>query len=146
MTDTELALPLPAMPFIKVEPNGAVHLEFPKCSACSAFSLETNRIACGKCGARDSFVTHHPETTTGKLHSYSIVHRSFPGVAVPFVSAIVDMDDGPSLKGNLRGIAPDPQSISLGMAVNVVLDDALNRKDDQGNSYVSHFFEPIAAK
>ena len=55
------------------------------------------------------------------------------------------MDDGPSLKGNLRGIAPDPGSISLGMAVNVVLDDALNRKDDQGNHYVSHFFEPVTA-
>ncbi|KCZ93219.1 Zn-ribbon domain-containing OB-fold protein [Hyphomonas johnsonii] len=146
MTDTDPALPLPAMPFIKVEPNGVARLEFQKCTACGAFSLETNRIACGKCGARGSFVAHQPETTTGTLHSYSIVHRSFPGVAVPFVSAIVDMDNGPSLKGNLRGIAQDPESISLGMAVNVVLDDALNRKDDQGNSYVCHFFEPIAAK
>lgn len=146
MNDTALAAPLPAASYIKTEDNGTARLEFIKCSNCGAFALEPKRLACGKCGARDSFQVHSPKTLEGTLHSYSIVHRSFPGVPVPFVSAIVDLDDGPTLKGNLRGVTVEPDSIPLGLRVVVVFDDALGRKDDQGNSYVSHFFEPASAK
>jgi len=32
--------------------------------------------------------------TTGTLRSFTIVHRAPPGVAVPFVSAVVDLDGG----------------------------------------------------
>ena len=42
---------------------------------------------------------------TGKLYSYSIVHRSFPGIEVPYVSAIVDLDDGTAIKGNLINLS-----------------------------------------
>jgi hypothetical protein len=31
------------------------------------------------------------------------------------------------------------------MAVDVVFDDALGRKDKEGNSYLSYFFQPSAA-
>ena len=30
----------------------------------------------------------------GKLYSYSIVFRSFPGIDVPYISAIVDLEGG----------------------------------------------------
>ena len=79
---------------------------------------------------------------TGKLYSYSIVHRSFPGVEVPYVSAIVDLDDGTAIKGNLINIDPDPEKIEFDMPVEVVFDDALGRKDSDGNSYLSYFFQP----
>ena len=79
---------------------------------------------------------------TGKLSSYSIVHRSFPGIEVPYVSAIVDLDDGTAIKGNLINIDPDPDKIEFDMPVEVVFDDALGRKDSDGNSYLSYFFQP----
>ena len=79
---------------------------------------------------------------TGKLYSYSIVHRSFPGIEVPYVSAIVDLDDGTAIKGNLINIDPDPEKIEFDMPVEVVFDDALGRKDSDGNSYLSYFFQP----
>ena len=79
---------------------------------------------------------------TGKLYSYSIVHRSFPGIEVPYVSAIVDIDDGTAIKGNLINIDPDPEKIEFDMPVEVVFDDALGRKDSDGNSYLSYFFQP----
>ena len=79
---------------------------------------------------------------TGKLYSYSIVHRSFPGIEVPYVSAIVDLDDGTAIKGNLINIEPDPDKIEFDMPVEVVFDDALGRKDSDGNSYLSYFFQP----
>ena len=46
---------------------------------------------------------------TGVLHSFSVVYRSFPGIDVPYVSAIVDLDGGGTVKGNLINIEPDPK-------------------------------------
>ena len=81
---------------------------------------------------------------TGKLYSYSIVYRSFPGIEVPYVSAIVDLDDGTAIKGNLINVEPDPSNIEFDMPVEVVYADALGRKDADGNSYLSFFFQPKA--
>lgn len=136
--------PLPAAGFIVVPPAAMPHFEFLRCRACGTSFVESERLACGKCGAREGFDAHSP-TGLGTLHSFSIVYRGFPGVTVPFVSAIVDLDDGPTLKGNLRGVAIDPQDITPGMRVKTVFDDALGRQDAAGNSYLSHFFEPAEA-
>lgn len=134
--------PLPAAAFIVIGQDGTPHLSVQRCRACGADFLEAERLACGRCAGREGFDAHEPGTE-GTLHSYSIVYRGFPGVAVPFVSAIVDLDDGPALKGNLRGIPIEPEAIKPGMRVRMVFDDALGRKDQAGNSYVSHFFEPL---
>ena len=132
--------PLPAVPYLKIPENGAPYLEAYKCGQCGATFLG-ERDVCSKCGARDqmSAVTL---PNTGKLYSYSIVHRSFPGIAVPYVSAIVDLDDGTAIKGNLINVDPDPESIPFDMPVEVVYDDALGRKDADGNAYLSYFFQP----
>jgi uncharacterized OB-fold protein len=78
----------------------------------------------------------------GTLYTFTIVHRSFPGVAVPYVSAVVDLEGGGSIKGNLINVEPDPAHIKFGMPVEVVFGDALGRKDAEGNSYLSYFFQP----
>jgi uncharacterized OB-fold protein len=78
----------------------------------------------------------------GTLYAYSIVHRSFPGVAVPYVSAIVDLEGGGSVKGNLVDADPDPNKLAFGMPVEVIYQDALGRKDRDGNAYLSYFFRP----
>jgi uncharacterized OB-fold protein len=96
-------------------------------------------LACTSCGKRDT-VTEFRVSPKGTLHAWSIVHRSYPGVSVPFISAIVDLDDGTVLKGNLRGVEPRPEAIKFGMPIRVVVDDA-GRRDAKGNSYVSYFFE-----
>lgn len=140
MTDPSTS-PLPAASYIVLPEGGPPHLAFLRCRACGAQFLEGERLACGRCAARDGFDLHQPQDH-GTLHSFSIVYRGFPGVAVPFVSAIVDIDDGPTLKGNLRGLDIGPDTIRAGMRVRIVFDDALGRKDAAGNSYVSHFFEP----
>jgi hypothetical protein len=80
----------------------------------------------------------------GTLYVYSIVHRSFPGIEVPYVSAVVDLEGGGTVKGNLINVEPNPEKIALGMPVEVVFKDA-GRKDREGNSYVSYFFQPRAA-
>jgi uncharacterized OB-fold protein len=96
---------------------------------------------CSKCGTREKLETKRL-SNRGTLYAYSIVHRSFPGVAVPYVSAVVDLEGGGSIKGNLIGVEPDPRKIAFGMPVDVVYKDALGRKDGEGNSYLSYFFQP----
>jgi uncharacterized OB-fold protein len=140
MGDTLSDTPLPVVEYLKIPEDGDPYLEGYKCGSCGATFLG-ERSVCSKCGARDqmSAVTlpNH-----GTLYSYSIVHRSFPGIDVPYVSAVVDLDDGTAIKGNLINVEPDPDKIEFGMPVDVVFADALGRKDRDGNSYLSFFFQP----
>ncbi len=132
--------PLPAVDFLKTPEGGEPYLEGHKCGNCGATFLGA-RTVCSKCGARDqmSAVTL---PTSGSLYSYCIVHRSYPGIEVPYISAVVDLDDGTAIKGNLINIEPDPEKIEFGMPVEVVFGDALGRKDKEGNSYLAYFFQP----
>lgn len=132
--------PLPAVDYLKIPDAGEPYLEGHKCGNCGAIFLG-KRSVCSKCGTRDQMAAVKL-ANTGKLYAYSIVHRSFPGIEVPYVSAIVDLDDGATVKGNLVGVEPDPEKIAFDMPVNVVFRDALGRKDREGNSYLSYFFEP----
>jgi len=134
------ASPLAAVHYLKIPDAGDPYLEGHKCGSCGATFLG-ERSVCSKCGARDQMQAVKL-SETGKLYSYSIVHRSFPGIEVPYVSAIVDLDDGTTIKGNLINIEPDPDSIKFGMPVEVVYADALGRKDKEGNSYLAYFFQP----
>ena len=135
------AKPLPAVDFLKIPETGAPYLEGLKCKNCSAIYLGP-RAVCSKCGARDQLAAHKLGTK-GKLYAYSIVHRSFPGVEVPYISAIVDLEGGGTVKGNLIGIDPDPVKIKMGMPVEVVYEIA-PRKDKEGNEYLTYYFKPRA--
>jgi uncharacterized OB-fold protein len=135
---------LPAVPFVKFRGDGTPYLAFQKCGACGTMFLEEERLACGRCGTRGQFSLHESRLS-GTLQSYSIVHRSFPGTPVPFISAVVDLDGGPAVKGNLRGVPFDPDAIAMGMRVKVLFDNALGRTDDAGHAYVCYFFEPAGA-
>ena len=138
--EKKAAGPLPVVPWLKGAGTNDPYLEGHKCGACGAIFLG-ERSTCSKCGARDKMKAVRLGTK-GKLYSYSIVHRSFPGIEVPYISAIVDLDDGGTVKGNLINIDPDPSNLPFDMPVEVVFEDALGRKDKEGNSYISYFFQP----
>lgn len=135
-----MSQPLPVVPYLKIPEQGDPYLEGHRCGACGATFLG-ERNTCSKCGARDqmSAVTL---PNSGKLYSFSIVHRSFPGIDVPYVSAVVDLDDGTAIKGNLINVEPDPEHVTFDMPVEVVYGDALGRKDKEGNRYLAYFFQP----
>jgi uncharacterized protein len=132
--------PLPVAPFLKIPDGGDPYLEGCVCQSCHATFLG-QRSVCSKCGAREHMATKRL-SNEGTLYAYSIVHRSFPGVAVPYVSAIVDLSGGGTVKGNLINVDPDPRKLPFGLPVEVVYKDALGRKDADGNSYLSYFFQP----
>ena len=77
----------------------------------------------------------------GELYVFSIIYRSFPGVETPFISAVVDLEGGGTVKGTLKNIAADPDQIQLGMPVEVIYEIA-PRKDREGNEYMTFYFQP----
>ncbi len=140
--NVEVTGPLPVVDWLKGAGTDDPYLEGHKCGECGAMYLG-ERNACSSCGARDKLQPSRL-SNKGKLYTYSIVFRSFPGIEVPYISAIVDLEGGGTVKGNLINVEPDPKNIEFDMPVEVVFDDALGRKDKDGNSYISYFFQPAA--
>jgi uncharacterized OB-fold protein len=81
--------------------------------------------------------------STGKVRSFTIVHRAVPGVPTPYVSAIVDLDGGGVVKTNLLNVAADPEVVQLGMPVK--LTTFVAGTDDDGTEAVAFAFEPAGS-
>jgi uncharacterized OB-fold protein len=133
---------VPATPFIKFH-DGSPYIEGQRCGKCGAVYTSV-RIACSRCTERGGF-TAFRAAQTGRLYSFSIVGRSYPGVSVPFISAVVDLDDAITLKGNLLGVDPDPARINFGMPVRVVFSAAPGQTSKDGRPFMAYFFEPAVA-
>ena len=133
--------PLPVVPFLRIPDGGDPYLEGQTCGNCGAIFLG-ERATCSSCGKSGRFQATRL-SNRGELYVYSIVHRSFPGIEVPYVSAIVDLEGGGTVKGNLVDIEPDPEKIRMGMPVQVVYRIA-PRKDAAGNEYLTYYFQPRA--
>jgi uncharacterized protein len=80
--------------------------------------------------------------TNGVVRSFTIVHRTVPGVPAPYVSALVDLDGGGSVKGNLLDIPPDPEHVKLGMPVTMTTYTA--GTDDDGTEAIAFAFVPAS--
>jgi uncharacterized OB-fold protein len=103
--------------FIHIGPDGVPSLHGFRCSSCGEVLLE-HRRGCPNCAALG---TLEPTKLSdrGTLFTYTIVHRSFPGIKTPFVSAIVKLDSGGFLKGNLERVVPAPAHLPFDMPVRV---------------------------
>ena len=139
MAEETAAGPRPAVPYLKIPEKGEPYLEGHRCKSCKAVFIG-ERTICASCGTRDQ-IEAISLSNKGELYVYSIVHRSFPGIEVPYISAIVDLEGGGTVKGNLSGIDPDPEKIVLGMPVKTVFK---TKKDRQGDEYLVYQFQPSA--
>ena len=60
----------------------------------------------------------------GKLYTYAIQYRpQAPGFEPPYITAVVELEEGPRLMTNLIDIEPDPAQIQCEMPVEVVFQD-----------------------
>jgi uncharacterized OB-fold protein len=113
------------------------HLEAWECTSCGARFFD-RRNACAKCEA-DEF--HRSRVASeGVVRAFTIVSLAAPGIAVPFVSAIVDCD-GTSVRANLVNVEPTDNHVATGMKVRLVT-TAIG-VDDDGVEGVGFGFEPI---
>jgi len=87
------------------------HLVANECTDCGARYFD-RRNACAKCGEAEFVSVRVADEAV--LRSFSIVHRAAPGIPEPYVSAIVQTDDGTSVRANVVGL-DDPMKAELGM-------------------------------
>ncbi len=114
------------------------HLVANECTSCGARFFD-RRNACAGC-----FGTEFKKVavaTDGEVRAFTIVAFAAPGVAVPFVSAVVDCA-GTSVRGNIINTAPDPDHVKLGMKVRLATTSV--GTDDDGTEAISFGFEPIS--
>lgn len=77
---------------------------------------------------------------TGRIYTWSIIYRSFPGIDTPFIDVIVDLDDGAHIKGILKGVDPDPQTDYFDMPVQVDFQEMIPPGADE--RYLVYYFQP----
>lgn len=94
-------------------------LLIPQCRDCTAIFFYPRGI-CPRCGSREiSFVA---ASGRGTLYSFCVQHHSkVPGYAeaTPFVTALVDLREGPRMMSLLLGAGTDPAKIRIGSEVRV---------------------------
>ena len=113
------------------------HLEANACTACGALFFD-RRNACARCG-RVGF-ERRALATTGVVRSFTIVERAAPGVPVPYVSSVVELDGGGVVKANLVDADADPAKIDLGMKV--AMTTFTCGTDEEGTRAVAFGFRP----
>ena len=129
----------PATHFLKLNEEGQPFLQGSLCKSCGHTFLG-EREHCAKCLARDC-MSSCQLSDKGTLYNYTIVHRSYPNITVPFVSAIVDLEGGGTVKGNLLEVGSNPKDIEYDMPIEVVFKEAIIATP-AGAGYFSHFFLP----
>ena len=81
----------------------------------------TPQFACSKC--LNESLEWVAVTGLGTVYSYSVVHRpQGPEFEVPYIVAIVELDEGPRMLTSLVDISPD--EVQIGMPVQVSFEDA----------------------
>lgn len=146
MPNTQRAIaPMLRLP---AEPGEQPYLVGYRCPKCGATFIGQNRVGCSKC----TYVGDLSEVRLsgrGSLYVYSIVHQSGPGIPVPYVSAIVDLPDGVSVRCNLVDVEPDPAALRFGMPVEMVTRKVRERKEkntdgvEETIDIIAFFFRPV---
>jgi uncharacterized OB-fold protein len=98
-------------------------LLLPHCTACDA-PFFYPRTLCPRCGSRD--LEWAVASGAGTLHSFCVHYQSSEqglSDAVPFATALVDLEEGPRLMAFLVGVPDDPELIESGRRLTVEFHD-----------------------
>lgn len=93
------------------------------CNACGQHIFYPRGL-CPNCFSSD--LAWQPVSGKGNVYAFTIVHRAQnPAFAedVPYVVAMIELEEGVRMMSNLIDVAPDPEQVKVGMPVEVVYDD-----------------------
>jgi uncharacterized OB-fold protein len=93
----------------------------PKCDACGTVSFPPT-VACGNCGKTD--FTWTAMSGRGTIYSFVVYHRVYHPAfkdKVPYVVAVVDLDEGPRIISNIVGMPI--AEVTCDMPVTIVYDE-----------------------
>jgi uncharacterized OB-fold protein len=98
-------------------------LWLPYCRSCQRFYFYP-RAFCPQCFSWN--IEWRQVSGRGKIYTFAIQHRAWhPGWSeeVPYVTALVELEEGPRLYTNIVEVDPDPKKLRCDMPVEVVFDD-----------------------
>jgi len=101
----------------------AHELWLPFCRSCER-PFFYPRSFCPRCLGAD--LEWRQASGRGKVYTFAIQYRAFhPGWSqdTPYVTAIVELEEGPRLYTALVGVEPDPEHVRCDMPVEVVFED-----------------------
>jgi uncharacterized OB-fold protein len=101
-------------------------LRVQRCRACGDAYFYPRNV-CPNCLSRD--VEWIRASGRGKLHTFSVVHAGGrnPPLELPFVLAVVELEEGPRMLSNLVGVSADPAAIRCDMPVVVEFADVTDQ-------------------
>ncbi|MDW3218495.1 MAG: OB-fold domain-containing protein [Acidimicrobiales bacterium] len=114
------------------------YLSANECKNCGARFFD-RRNACANCGKQEFKKAR--VRNGAKLKAFTIVHRAAPGIPAPYVSAIVETDDGTTVRSNVVNCDPTPETVELGMKLKLTTYPI--GKDDEGTEAVAFGYEPV---
>ena len=89
----------------------------PYCAACAEFFFYPRQF-CPRCFSWE--IEWRRCSGKGTLYTFAIQMRpQMPGFTPPYVTAIVQLDEGPRMMTNLVGVEPMPENIRCDMPVEV---------------------------
>jgi uncharacterized OB-fold protein len=95
----------------------AGELRLQRCGACGTWR-HPPRIRCAHCGSRD--VNWEPASGHGHVFSWTVTHRAVdPAFTPPYAILVVELEEGPRLVGNLRGLEPSELVLDLPVVVEI---------------------------
>jgi hypothetical protein len=110
-------LPLPnseTEPFWQGCARGELLLQ--RCRSCQAYRHPPSPV-CPRCWAPEHDWVK--SSGRGKVYTYVVVHHQFRewGAEVPYVTAVVELEEGPRIVTNVVGVPPDQVKIGMPVAV-----------------------------
>ena len=92
-------------------------LRVQRCDACGTWR-HPPRHRCAACGSADA----HWATPAGRgrLFTWTVTHRAVdPAFTPPYAIVVVELDEGPRLVGNVRGLEPSELALDLPVVVEI---------------------------
>jgi len=95
-------------------------LRFLRCEAC-AYLIHPPAPFCPRCQCRGTA----PSEVSGRgiVHSFTVNHQPWDGAGVPYVIALVAIDEQPDVRLTTNIVDVDPDDVRVGMPVEVVFED-----------------------
>lgn len=82
------------------------------CGDCSA-AIHPPQVICPGCGGES--VTARPVAGGGTVYTFTVNHQPwYPGMAVPFALAVVDVDGAAGVRVTAEVIDADPETVRIG--------------------------------
>lgn len=113
-------------------------LEGTACDSCGSKHFPP-RIVCTECKSRE--LRKHRFNGKGTIYSYTVMYQTSPPFEpyVPYVVALIDLDEGPRITAQLTDIAPD--EVKIGLEVEMVI-RKMSEEGERGMIVYGYKFRP----